>query len=301
MLHMTHGSALLCSAPLRDSTRPRLLTQPAGTSSSNSEIGIYRVPIVACFDNEPSDSGILSQDTGKIWYDSLVGGLRHLLPASVPEGAKWGFECDSFVIDTGRYLGWLQNQCLSQGMEVHRKSFASLDEALRAYEGVDVLFNCTGLGSYHLGGVQDTSLYPTRGQVMLVEQPAVPARKMYFRSPRRVASDTTYVFPRGPHGGIILGGCRDDGVWEGEVRMDFAEDIKKRCCALCPELGSPEDLKVVSHGVGLRPGRKGGARIEREVLGCGTVVVHNYGAGGAGYQASWGMAREAVTVLTGAM
>jgi len=32
--------------------------------------------------------------------------------------------------------------------------------------------------------------------------------------------------------------------------------------------------------------RKGGARIEREVIG-NAVIIHNYGAGGAGYQASW--------------
>jgi hypothetical protein len=43
-----------------------------------------------------------------------------------------------------------------------------------------------------------------------------------------------------------------DGVWDGEVNLDFAEDIKRRCCALCPELGKPEDLKVLKHGVGLR-------------------------------------------------
>ena len=34
--------------------------------------------------------------------------------------------------------------------------------------------------------------------------------------------------------------------------MDFAELIKQRCCALVPELGRPEDLKVIKHGVGLR-------------------------------------------------
>jgi D-amino-acid oxidase len=87
---------------------------------------------------------------------------------------------------------------------------------------------------------------------MLVESPETPIERMYFRSPKRVASDTTYVFPRGKHGGVILGGCRIDGVWEGAVDLNFAEDIKRRCCALCPELGRPEDLKVISHGVGLR-------------------------------------------------
>lgn len=87
---------------------------------------------------------------------------------------------------------------------------------------------------------------------MLVESPKVPLQRMYFRSPRRVDSDTTYVFPRGKHGGVVLGGCRVDNDWNGEVELDFAEDIKRRCCALAPELGRPEDLKVVYHGVGLR-------------------------------------------------
>lgn len=42
--------------------------------------------------------------------------------------------------------------------------------------------------------------------------------------------------------------------------------------------------------------RKGGARLEKEVID-GFTVVHNYGAGGAGYQSSWGMAKDAVELL----
>lgn len=49
---------------------------------------------------------------------------------------------------------------------------------------------------------------------------------------------------------------------------------------------------------GLRPSREGGARVEREEISIGggekRVVVHNYGAGGTGYQAGFGMALEAV-------
>lgn len=49
---------------------------------------------------------------------------------------------------------------------------------------------------------------------------------------------------------------------------------------------------------GLRPSREGGARVEREEIsiagGEKRVVVHNYGAGGTGYQAGYGMAVEAV-------
>ena len=87
---------------------------------------------------------------------------------------------------------------------------------------------------------------------MLVENPKTPMTRMYFRSPQRVNKDTTYIFPRNPGSGVILGGCRVDNDWSGEVNLGFAEDIKTRCCALAPELGRPEDLKVIQHGVGLR-------------------------------------------------
>lgn len=143
---------------------------------------------------------------------------------------------------------------------------------------------------------------------MLVESPKTPMTRMYFRSPQRVNKDTTYVFPRGPHNGVVLGGVRLDNEWNGDVDLEFAEDIKRRCCALAPELGKPEDLKVIYHGVGLRrefdssggsdveadsatASRKGGARLERERFG-ERLVVHNYGAGGAGYQASWYVKRK---------
>jgi hypothetical protein len=34
--------------------------------------------------------------------------------------------------------------------------------------------------------------------------------------------------------------------------MELARDIMKRCSELCPELGRPEDMQVISHNVGLR-------------------------------------------------
>lgn len=152
---------------------------------------------------------------------------------------------------------------------------------------VTAVFNCTGLGSYNLGGVEDKQMYPTRGQIVLVEQPIEPLKRMYFRSPARVDNDTTYIFQRPLGGGIVLGGCREDNNWNGEVDEEFAKKIMQRCCALAPELGRPEDLKVIRHGVGLRPSRKGGPRMEVEKSDDGLLVVHNYGASGAGYQASW--------------
>ena len=56
-----------------------------------------------------------------------------------------------------------------------------------------------------------------------------------------------------------------------------------------------EKLNVVRHGVGFRPLRPQGVRIETEYIQ-GIPVVHNYGHGGWGYQSSYGCA-AAVTLL----
>ncbi|KAI8181107.1 hypothetical protein K4K54_002498 [Colletotrichum sp. SAR 10_86] len=251
------------------------------------EAGIKSSPLRMIFDQKIEDAEILSEGTGKLWYDDLVGGAVSLNENELPKGAVFGLDLPStFVINSQIYLQW------QGGVSLLRRQITHIKEA-RISADVVAVFNCTGLGSYHLGGVEDKAMYPTRGQTVLVEQPIQPLKRMYFRSPRRVDNDTTYVFQRPLAGGIVLGGCREDGNWDKNVDPELAKKIMERCCALAPELGRPEDLKVIKHGVGLRPNRKGGPRIEAEKGGDG-LVIHNYGASGAGYQASWGMAAHAV-------
>lgn len=277
------------------------------------ECGIARSPLRMIFDQKIEDAGILSESTGKIWYEKLVGGLIPLRESALPSGAAFGYDVPStFVINTQVYLQWfvpnhrvhttqslfpalkclltyfsrLLAVCRSKGVKLVRQRIDHIDN-VRVSHGASAVFNCTGLGSYSLGGVEDKSMYPTRGQTILVEQPLEPLSRMYFRSPARVDNDTTYIFQRPLGGGIVLGGCRENGNWNGQVDLDFAQQIMRKCCALAPELGKPEDLKVIRHGVGLRPSREGGPRMEAEWRAKGLVVVHNYGASGAGYQASW--------------
>lgn len=172
---------------------------------------------------------------------------------------------------------------------MRRQTYDDIRMLTKDYPNVEALFNCTGLGSYHLKGVEDKLLYPTRvclpppnprlfvnqaqGQVMLVENPQSPLTKMYeqeshailpeaskeplnrmyvMSNRKRVNNKMTYVFPRLNGGGVILGGCRIDHEWNEDVDLAVAEGIKKRCCALAPQLGKPEDLKVIQHIVGLR-------------------------------------------------
>ena len=106
----------------------------------------------------------------------------------------------------------------------------------------------------------------------------------------------------------MLGGSYQKGSWESQPDPDQAVRIMKRAITYCPELIEPgqgiEGLDVVRHCVGLRPLRVGGPRVERENKvwggweGVGEVrVVHNYGAGGFGYQASYGMAENAASLV----
>lgn len=77
----------------------------------------------------------------------------------------------------------------------------------------------------------------------------------------------------------------------------------KRCVEICPSLTGGkglEHLSIIRHGVGFRPVRLGGTRIEKERID-NVWVVHNYGHGGYGYQSSYGCAQAVVELVQEAL
>jgi len=56
----------------------------------------------------------------------------------------------------------LQGEVLKRGVEIHRASVDDIRELFERFPNVKAVFNCTGLGSYSLKGVEDKLLYPTR-------------------------------------------------------------------------------------------------------------------------------------------
>lgn len=61
----------------------------------------------ALFDSPSEEAGILTEATGKIWYDQLVGGLQDVPKEELPEGAVFGIDYPStFRINTAVYLQW---------------------------------------------------------------------------------------------------------------------------------------------------------------------------------------------------
>lgn len=87
----------------------------------------------------------------------------------------------------------------------------------------------------------------------------------------------------------------------------MTRSILESCLKHVPELskdGTVEGIDVIRECVGFRPSRAGGPRLEREdrqVKGHQVAVVHAYGIGPAGYQASWGMAKEAADLVAAAV
>lgn len=161
-----------------------------------------------------------------------------------------------------------------------------------------MVVNCTGLSSKKLGGVCDEKLYPARGQIVVVRND--PGAMFSISGCDDGEDELVYMMTRAAGGGTIIGGSYQKNQWDPLPDPNLAVRIMKRAVDLCPQLVKEgqgiEGLDIIRHGVGLRPLREGGTRIEAEKID-GVSVVHNYGHGGFGYQASYGCAAEAVRLV----
>ncbi|KUI68693.1 D-amino-acid oxidase [Cytospora mali] len=236
------------------------------------------------------------------WYSTLVD-YRKLRPEELPAGMAYGHEIGSVCINTALYLPWLVGQCRKHGVVLKRASLghiseaASLSHATGGKRKADIVVNCTGVMACKLGGVMDAKVAPARGQVVVVrnESPA-----MYVTSSTDDGPDELlYTMTRAAGGGTILGGTYQKGSWDANPDPNVATRIMQRVVKMFPGITGGkgvEGLDVIRHGVGLRPYREGGVRLEREVID-GTWVVHNYGHAGWGYQGSYGTAERAVELV----
>ncbi|KAK9469956.1 FAD dependent oxidoreductase [Dipodascopsis tothii] len=270
--------------------------------ANHKEAGIWPKKCISYVRAQDADKqsvmlGALSQEHP--WFEGRIDGFRPLTAAELPAGVARGIEWDSFCINVQIYLPWLQSQCIQSGVRFVYRRLEHIAQAPAAHPGgAALVVNCTGVLASRLGGVMDPAVYPGRGQTVLVRNHA-PAM-VTISGTDDGPDEMTYVMSR-PSGGTILGGCYQKGSWDPVVDMELGERIIRRAVELVPELVADGPIDVVRHNVGLRPSRVGGTRVEHEVLPGVGHVVHNYGAGGAGYQSSYGCAREAVRLVAEAL
>ncbi|KAF7846327.1 hypothetical protein BT93_L4533 [Corymbia citriodora subsp. variegata] len=240
------------------------------------------------------------------WWSKVFDDFRYLDPSELTEEQHSGVYFTSVCINTSIYLPWLVSQCLANGVVFKRSIFEHVSDA--AAPGIhhsghraDLVINCTGLSSLKLGGVEDTKLYPGRGQTVLVRN---DAGCMYAQlGTDDGESEMMYIMTRAAGGGTVLGGCYQSNNWDSQPDPSLANRIMKRCVSACPKLTNGqgfEKLDVMRHAVGLRPCRNGGARLEKEKIN-GIWVVHNYGHAGAGYQSSYGCSKVVLKLVEEAL
>ncbi|XP_044715689.1 FAD dependent oxidoreductase domain-containing protein [Hirsutella rhossiliensis] len=218
--------------------------------------------------------------------------FRMIPPSELPPGVQCGVSCTTLAVNAPRHLEYLHRRLRDDlGVRFVRRRLDGIRAAF-ATPATRLVFNCTGNAARTLPGVEDPLCFPTRGQVVLVRAPAVSCTMM------RYGSDyTTYVIPRpGSNGNVILGGFMQKGNSDAATYAHETESILFRTSALCPELRR-QPFEVLAAFAGLRPSREGGARVERSDMSVGgtmRALVHNYGAGGTGFQAGYGFAVDAV-------
>ncbi|KAG5634939.1 hypothetical protein H0H81_000259 [Sphagnurus paluster] len=243
-----------------------------------------------------------------------------LAPETLPAGIVHGSSFDTVTIDTPRYLRYLADRFVAAGGRLVRGAVQHLDQVLEGGAGIftpnrtperpDAVLVCTGLGTRFLGGVEDKTVHPIRGQTVLVRAPWIDFGRTIGKE-----SGWTYVIAR-HSGDVILGGTRAVDDWYPLPRPETTRDILERTFAMCPELAPPEvralraptldDVLplVIEEGCGFRPGRTGGIRLDVEWRKAGegkaakeVPVVFNYGHGSYGFQSSWGSADIALGLL----
>ncbi|KAF8560107.1 FAD dependent oxidoreductase [Imleria badia] len=260
-----------------------------------------------------------ARDTSELWWDHLIREFHKLDRSEIPEPYKLGVGFYTISVNPEEYLPWLKSELLSRGVSFEKRQVRSLEE-LRSLVGPEgILVNATSLGSRSIIGVEDTKLYPIRGQTILVQSPQIHEFLAVEGDNSTQGGEATYIIPRPGTkytDTVLLGGTYQSGDWDTSLDMDTAQRIFDRCAEVAPSLKDSGVTKILKHQVGLRPAREGGARVEAEVVkfplgsthnlvpwdaagleGGSMRVVHAYGFGPGGYQASWGVAAEVLTLV----
>ncbi|KAJ6617117.1 D-amino-acid oxidase [Mycena sp. CBHHK59/15] len=260
------------------------------------------------FDDEAMPRGLETMPDFKVLPQSA------LIP-----GAVFGIGFTAISFDPPVYLDYLHKRFLAAGGKLVRGFVQHIKQVVEGGPEIfadreavaappDAVVVCAGLGVRSMGGVEDKSVISVRGQTIVLRAPWVG-----YGSTRRKIEDEyiTYVIPR-HNGNVVLGGTLNVDDWYPLPRPETKRAIMEKALALWPDIAPPEVRKeraptvedliplIVEEGLGLRPHRDAGIRIDVEWVeahGAKAPVVFHYGHGSFGFESSWGSASMAVELL----
>ncbi len=234
--------------------------------------------------------------SGNAWWSEAVDVYRPLtedeILAEFPTLSKGqfpsGFYAEVPIAEPHKHLPFLMQRFQERGGRIDIGDVKSLSEISGKSR---IIVNCTGLEAKHLVG--DDSLFPIRGQIVVVKNPGIN-RSVTIEADDHHSEHATYTIARSED--VILGGVAMTGNWETSIDEATVNGIIARCSFIEPSLAAPH---ILQHKAGLRPGRTE-IRLESQQLSDSCTVIHNYGHGGSGYTVNWGCAAEVVALASAA-
>ena len=137
--------------------------------------------------------------------------FSYLTASQLPKGIQSAVAFTTICINVPLHLTYLLSKILAAGGKLIKARLPTdrgLPGTLRSaaslakVQGPHVFVNASGLGAKAL--VPDDSVFPVRGQTVLVKREAKCAKTM---------KENRYVIPRPGSGTTILGGTREVGNW----------------------------------------------------------------------------------------
>lgn len=219
---------------------------------------------------------------GPPWWEHVVFGFRRADKfelAMLPEQDQPVYAFSSYMLQCRTYIPWLMRQFKKRGGIVVQAKVNNLSDL----SNFDIIINCSGLAAAQLA--EDPKVYPAAGQLVSVRAPWVS--HFYLAH-----NNHAYIFPHVCS--VILGTTFKPNETSIEVDSDETADILKHCQDIAPSLSGAE---IIDTWVGIRPMRRDGMRLEKEVGTSNPVVVHCYGHGTQAMALSWGCAEEIARIV----
>ncbi|MDO8953931.1 MAG: FAD-dependent oxidoreductase [Gammaproteobacteria bacterium] len=214
--------------------------------------------------------------TSPVWQNLV----EHVKPAAkMPAAYQHMLSYKVPLMDTTIYMDYLINSFVKLGGKINQEKI----KAWQDIKAADVIVNCSGLGALDLA--KDESVYPIRGQVVVVERPA------RFTASIAAPEDFIYIIAR--KNDCIVGGTAEKNDWHTKPDPKIAKQIMAQAAEIYPAITKQ---KIIGHKVGLRPGRPS-VRLESDWDSQGRLLIHNYGHGGAGHSLSWGCAKAVLELI----
>uniref|UniRef100_A0A1A9X595 FAD dependent oxidoreductase domain-containing protein n=1 Tax=Glossina brevipalpis TaxID=37001 RepID=A0A1A9X595_9MUSC len=252
-------------------------------SEDAEEAGVCLIPVtrVATTDTPIAD----------FWKD-IVYGFQHLTQTQLNELNRYrekefksGIQFMTFTSEPRLLLPYLMKRFQRQGGRILEQKIENIYNFIKVTD-YDVVINCVGLGALKL--LNDTNMYPIRGQVSRIKAPWLYSVLL------DESDDGNYIIPNSTT--VVLGGTHQENNFNTSVCSKDKKFILDGCKHIIPALN---DAQHLYDWVGLRPGR---TSVRLELEQCGEkLLIHNYGHGGSGVTLAWGCAQEVLNILENAL